>query len=180
MSAVVVAVSSNPTHSMRKPNRPSIRIVVDLGIQDDAHCGEKIQHRSRVARDPSQPNLRQVHLVHAELLDELHESGFDLAPGEIGENITTRGIDLLSLPRGTLLTIGGDAIIEITGLRNPCRQLNGIAPGLMAATLESDAEGRLIRKAGIMAIVRRAGEITAGDSIEVELPDGEPCHLEPV
>jgi MOSC domain-containing protein YiiM len=155
-------------------------VAVGLGVLDDAHYGETVQHRSHVARDPSQPNLRQVHLVHAELLDELRESGFDLVPGEIGENITTRGIDLLSLPRGTRLTMGGEAIIEITGLRNPCRQLNGIAPGLMAATLESDTEGRLIRKAGIMAIVRRAGEITTGDSIEVELPDGEPRRLEPV
>jgi len=165
---------------MSKPNRTSIRLVVGLGIAGDAHCGEKVQHRSRVERDPSQPNLRQVHLVSAELLDELREAGFDLAPGEIGENITTRGIDLLALPRGTQLTIGGEAIIEITGLRNPCGQLNGIAKGLMAATLERNSEGGLIRKAGIMGIVRRAGEIAAGHPIEIELPSGEHHPLEPV
>lgn len=173
------AVSSSPVHSVAKPNRTSIRLLVGLGVEGDAHLGETVQHLSRVVRDPSQPNLRQVHLLHAELLDQLREVGFDLIPGEIGENITTRGLDLLTLPRATRLTMGS-AIVEITGLRNPCSQLDGIAPGLMAATLERDASGNIVRKAGVMSVVLAAGEVTAGQAIDVELPSRPWSALEPV
>jgi MOSC domain-containing protein YiiM len=139
-------------------------------VQGDAHYGDTVKHRSRVAVDPSQPNLRQVHLIHSELHDELRTQGFDIAYGQMGENITTRGIDLLSLPAGTLLHIGADAVIEITGLRNPCTQLNKLKPGLMKATLDHDAQGRLIRKAGVMAIVKVAGRVSPGDAIHLTLP----------
>lgn len=167
----VVAVASSPRHSLRKAVSRDIRLVEGLGVEGDAHCGRTVKHRSRVARDPGRPNLRQVHLLHAELLDELAEAGFSLEPGCIGENVTTRGVDLLGLPRGTLLRLGRSALVEITGLRNPCSQLDGIQPGLMAAMLDRDADQRLVRKAGIMGIVLRGGVVARGDAVAVELPD---------
>jgi MOSC domain-containing protein YiiM len=170
MGGAVVAVSSNPTHTFSKPNQGSIRLLTGLGVEGDAHCGEKVQHRSRVARDPTQPNLRQVHLIHAELHDELHAAGFTVLAGQMGENITTRGVDLLRLPAGTRLHLGNTAVVEVTGLRNPCVQLDHFQSGLMAAVLERDEQGALIRKAGIMAIVLAGGEVGPGDPISVELP----------
>ena len=150
MSAMVAAVSRSPKHTLVKPNERSIRLLEGLGVEGDAHLGERVKHRSRVARDPSQPNLRQVHLIHGELHDELREAGFALASGQMGENITTRGVALLGLPAGTRLHLGDSAVVEVTGLRNPCAQLNRIQPGLMAATLDRDEDGNLVRKAGIM------------------------------
>jgi MOSC domain-containing protein YiiM len=170
MSGVVIAVSRSATHTMTKPNQDAIRLLAGLGVEGDAHLGETVKHRSRVKRDPSQPNLRQVHLLHAELIDELRAGGFALVPGQIGENVTTRGVDLLGLPTGTRLRLGAAAIVEITGLRNPCYQLDGIQPGLMKATLARAADGALIRKAGVMAIVLAGGEIHPGDAIEITLP----------
>jgi len=178
--AVVVAVCSSATHSFSKRGAESIRLLAGLGVAGDAHHGETVKHRSRVARDPTQPNLRQVHLIHAELHDELRAAGFTVAPGDIGENVTTRGLDLLGLPRGTRLMLGADAVIEITGLRNPCAQLDRCQPGLMAATLARDADGGLIRKAGVMAIVLAGGAVRAGDAIAVALPDPPHQALAPV
>lgn len=148
----------------------SIRLVEDFGVEGDAHAGATVKHRSRVRRDPSQPNLRQVHLIHAELHDELRTKGFDPGPGQMGENITTRGIDLLALPKGALLHIGAEAVVEVTGLRNPCTQLDGLRSGLMNAVLDRDREGNLVRKAGIMAVVRKGGAVRPGDAIVVHLP----------
>lgn len=180
MTATVTAVHLSPTHTMSKPTAPSIQLIEGIGVDGDAHGGEKVKHRSRVRPDPTTPNLRQVHLIHAELHDELRTHGYDIAPGQIGENITTRDINLLALPTGARLHLGHDAIIEVTGLRNPCDQLNGIQPGLMQAVLDRDASGNLIRKAGIMATVLTGGPVTPGDTIEVQLPP-EPHHpLEPV
>jgi MOSC domain-containing protein YiiM len=155
---------------MSKPTHTSIRLIAGLGVEGDAHAGTTVKHRSRVARDPTQPNLRQVHLVHSELLDELRAAGFDVAPGRIGENITTRGLDLLGLPTGARLHIGESAIVLVTGLRNPCHQLDRIQSGLMAAVLDRDAAGNLIRKAGIMGVVLAGGEVSPGDPIRIELP----------
>lgn len=169
-TARVTAVSRSETHTLSKPNRERIRLLTGLGVEDDAHLGETVKHRSRVARDPTQPNLRQVHLIHGELHDELAAAGFDLAPGQMGENVTTRGLDLLSLPVGTRLRLGGEAVVEVTGLRNPCAQLDGIQPGLMAATLGTDADGKPIGRAGVMGIVLAGGEVRPGDAIGVELP----------
>ncbi len=180
MAGSVVAVSLSPTHTFSKPNRESIRLLTGLGVEGDAHLGETVKHRSRVARDSSQPNLRQVHLIHAELHDELRTAGFDVSAGEMGENVTTRGIDLLLLPPGTRLRLGDTAVIEITGLRNPCAQLDGLHPGLMAATLGRDEHGALIRKAGVMAIILAGGEVRPGDPITVELPPEPHRALEPV
>jgi MOSC domain-containing protein YiiM len=179
MNAVVSAVSRSETHTMQKLNQPSITLLTGLGIKDDAHQGVTVKHRSRVAQDPTQPNLRQVHLIHEELHEELRSKGFELSPGQMGENITTRGIDLLGLPRGTKLLIG-EAVLEVTGLRNPCTQLDGIQQGLMAAVLDRDADGNLIRKAGIMTVVLRGGEIKPGDEINVELPSEPYQKLERV
>ncbi len=165
---------------MRKPNQLVIRLVAGEGVEGDAHSGVTVKHRSRVARNPQAPNLRQVHLIHAELHDELLARGFPVRPGEMGENVTTRGIDLLSLPAGSRLRLGDSALIEITGLRNPCTQLDGLQPGLMAATLARSADGRLIRKAGVMSIVRVGGEVRSGDLIHLELPSHPHRSLEPV
>jgi MOSC domain-containing protein YiiM len=180
MGGLVTAVSRSATHTMAKPNLDGVRLLTGLGVEGDAHLGETVKHRSRVARDPSQPNLRQVHLIHAELHDELHGAGFDVSPGLMGENVTTRGIDLLGLPTGTRLHLGATAVVEITGLRNPCAQLDKVQPGLMAATLDRDADGSLIRKAGIMGIVLVDGEVRPGDPIEVELPPEPRVPLAPV
>jgi MOSC domain-containing protein YiiM len=155
---------------MSKPGRDAITLLAGLGVEGDAHMGETVKHRSRVRRDPTQPNLRQVHLIHSELHDELQAAGFLVAPGQMGENVTTRGIDLLSLPAGTRLRLGVDAVVEVTGLRNPCTQLDGIQDGLMAAVLDRDDDGNVIRKSGIMAIVVEGGEIHPGDQIDAELP----------
>ena len=170
MDGAVIAVSRSPTHTFSKPNQESIRLLAGLGVQGDAHSGETVKHRSRVKRDPSQPNLRQVHLIHAELHDELQAAGFAVSAGQMGENVTTRGIDLLKLPAGTRLRLGKTAVVEVTGLRNPCYQLDGLQPGLMAATLGRNEHGALIRKAGVMAIVLAGGEVRPGDQIIVELP----------
>jgi MOSC domain-containing protein YiiM len=170
MNGLVTAVSCSATHTFSKENQSSIRLLAGLGVEGDAHLGETVKHRSRVAQDPTQPNLRQVHLIHAELHDELREAGFNISAGQMGENITTRGVDLLGLPVGALLYLGENAVVEVTGLRNPCAQLNGLQPGLMAAVLNRDAQGNLIRKAGIMGIVLVGGEVRSGDAIRVELP----------
>ena len=170
MGAQVIAVSLNAKHDFSKVNQEKIKLIAGLGVEGDAHFGETVKHRSRMAKNPQQPNLRQVHLIHAELHDELQAKGFNLLPGQMGENITTQGIDLLGLPTDTILRIGNSAAIQITGLRNPCAQLNGLQQGLMAAVLDKDISGRLIRKAGIMGIVAATGEISVGDKIEVELP----------
>ncbi len=180
MEGRVTAVSRSGVHEFSKANEESIRLLKGLGVEGDAHMGETVRHRSRVARDPSQPNLRQVHLIHDELHDELGEAGFAVAAGQMGENVTTRGIDLLSLPTGTRLHLGGTAVVEVTGLRNPCVQLEQIKEGLMAATLERDERGKLVRKAGVMGVVDTGGEVRAGDPIRVELPPEPHEALEPV
>jgi MOSC domain-containing protein YiiM len=180
MSGRVESVSRGATHTVIKGNQLAIQLIEGLGVEGDAHAGVTVKHRSRVAKDPSQPNLRQVHLIHAELHDELLASGIDVAPGQMGENITTRGVDLLGLPRGARLRLGASAIVEVTGLRNPCAQLDGIRPGLMAAVLDRDENGKLIRKAGIMGVVVAGGKVATGDSIEVELPAEPHRRLEPV
>ena len=180
VQASVVAVCADASHGFSKPVREAIRLVAGLGVEGDTHLGVTVQHRSRVARDPTQPNLRQVHLIHAELFDELRAGGFEIGPGAIGENITTRDIDLLALPRGARLHIGAGAVVELTGLRNPCVQLDRFRPGLMAAVLGRTADGSLVRKAGVMGIVLSGGEARAGDAIKVELPAGTHRPLERV
>ena len=180
MNAVVTAVSRSAKHALVKSNQDSIRLLTGLGVDGDAHQGATVKHRSRVARDPTQPNLRQVHLVHAELHEELRMAGFMVSAGQMGENITTHGVDLLGLPAGTRLCLGSAAVVELTGLRNPCAQLDRIQPGLMAATLGRDEHGNLVRKAGIMGVVIAEGEVKPGDPIRVELPPQPHRPLVPV
>ena len=180
MAGSVMAVSRSATHTFSKGNQAAIQLVAGLGVEGDAHQGTTVKHRSRVARDPTQPNLRQVHLIHAELHDELRSAGFVVAPGQMGENITTQGVDLLGLPTGTRLRLGDEAIVEITGLRNPCAQLEQIKAGLMAAVLDRDEQGNLIRKAGVMGVVIAGGIVRTGDAIAVELPEAPHRPLAPV
>lgn len=173
-AARVISVSRDDQHRFTKPARESITLVAGLGVQGDAHFGATVQHLSRVRRDPTQPNLRQVHLIHAELFDEVTA---EVAPGELGENITTEGVDLLGLPRGTRLRLGLDAVVELTGLRNPCVQIDRFEPGLLKQVVGTDAEGRTIRKAGVMAVVIAGGVVRPGDPIGVEIP---PAPFEPL
>jgi len=180
MHGTVASVSRSATHTMGKPPASSVHLVVGLGVAGDAHAGETVKHRSRVARDPTQPNLRQVHLIHGELHDELAAAGFAVAPGQMGENVTTRGLDLLALPTGARLHLGAEAVVQVTGLRNPCAQLDGIQPGLMAATLGRDEAGNLVRKAGVMGVVLLGGEVRPGDPIRAEFPAAPYRPLEPV
>ncbi|MDQ3327005.1 MAG: MOSC domain-containing protein [Chloroflexota bacterium] len=180
MTGTVQAVSRSVTHSMVKRNHPEIWLVEGLGVEGDAHAGATVKHRSRVARNPAQPNLRQVHLIHAELHDELHARGLVVSAGQMGENVTTRGIDLLDLPVRTRLQLGSAVIVELTGLRNPCAQLDSIQPGLMAAVLDRDAAGNLIRKAGVMAVVVAGGPVRPDDTVTVELPPPPHRPLGPV
>lgn len=175
MSAQVVSVSRDSGHEFSKPPRESIALLEGLGVEGDAHLGKTVQHRSRVAVDPSQPNLRQVHLIHSEVFAEVAESGFSLRPGDLGENVTTSGIDLLGLPQGTYLHLGDDAVVEVTGLRNPCAQITTFQPGLLKLMVGRDDEGRVIRKAGIMGIVLHSGVVRPGDAITVALPQ-KPHH----
>jgi MOSC domain-containing protein YiiM len=170
MAALVTAVNISSTHSFSKFSPSQIKLIAGFGIEEDTHAGKTVQHRSRVAKDPSQPNLRQVHLIHAELHDELKDAGFKISPGDMGENITTRGINLLNLPTDTLLYLGNQAIIKITGLRNPCAQLDHFQPGLMSAVLDKDEAGNIVRKAGVMSIVIFGGIVCPGDDIDIELP----------
>jgi MOSC domain-containing protein YiiM len=170
MAAIVTAVSRSGMHTFSKPTTAAIRLVAGLGVEGDAHLGVTVKHRSRVRTDPDSPNLRQVHLIHAELHEELRAAGFMVEAGQIGENVTTRGIALLGLPTGTRLHLGATAVVEVTGLRNPCGQLDRFQAGLTAALLGRDQNGKLIRKAGIMSIVLTGGDIRPGDPIEIELP----------
>lgn len=179
-SPVVVAVSRKASHGVDKPNQLVIRLIEGHGVEGDAHSGITVKHRSRVRQNPDQPNLRQVHLIHAELHEELTAQGFAVSPGLMGENITTRGVDLLRLPRGARLRLGDEAVVAVTGLRNPCTQLDGLAPGLMAACIGRGPDGEPVRKAGVMAVVLRGGDIRAGDPIVVEPPAGVPEPLRPV
>ena len=176
----VVAVSSRIGHRFSKTPSLSIRLLKGLGVAGDAHMGETVKHRSRVRKDPTEPNLRQVHLMHAELFDELRAKGFVVRSGELGENVTTSGIDLLALSAGTRLHLGASAVVELTGLRDPCIQIDRFQKGLMAATLDKDADGNLVRKAGVMSIVIAEGDVRPGDAIRVEMPAAPHRPLQPV
>ena len=179
-SGTIAAVSRDSRHRFSKDVVDVVTLVAGHGVEGDAHAGTTVQHRYRVAADPTQPNLRQVHLIHGELHDELHAQGFEVEPGQLGENITTRGLDLLDLPRGTRLHLGDDAVVEVTGLRNPCVQINAFQPGMLKAVTPRDADGNVIRKAGIMSIVVTGGQVRVGDRIGVTMPPQPWEALEPV
>lgn len=177
MHPTIIGVARDGQHRFSKQPCKSITLLAGLGVEGDAHAGRLVQHLSRMAKDPNVPNLRQMHLIHAELLEELAEKGFEVAPGQLGENVTTRGLDLLGLSRGTRMRLGAEAVIEITGLRNPCKQIDGLAKGLMAATLDKAGDGSLVRKCGVMAVVVSGGVVSAGDLITL---DSIPLSFEPL
>jgi len=178
MNPIVIAVSSSSQHTFSKPNKALITLIEGFGVEGDAHAGKTVKHRVLVKRDPTKLNLRQVHLIHAELLDTLYADGFSVDPGQLGENITTRGIDLLGLPTGTKLKIGVEAVVEVTGLRNPCVQIDNFQKGMLKAVLDRDEEGNLIRKAGVMGVVLVGGQIRPGDAITINLPPEPHRQLE--
>jgi MOSC domain-containing protein YiiM len=178
--SVVVAVHRSAGHRFSKQSARAVRLRTGLGVEGDAHFGATVQHLSRIARDPTAPNLRQVHLLQSELLDDLVRRGFAVAPGDVGENVTTRGFDLVALPTGARLRLGPDALIEVTGLRNPCRQLDRFRRGLQRAVLDRGPDGELIRRAGVMAIVVSDGTVREGDPVAVTMPDGPHRPLVPV
>jgi MOSC domain-containing protein YiiM len=180
MGGSVSTVSSNGVYSFTKPNRESVTLLAGLGVEGDVHASTTVKHRSRMRRDPSQPNLRQVHLIHEELFEELRAAGFEVLAGQLGENVTTRGIDLLGLPTGTLLRLGDEAVVEVTGLRNPCLQIDGFQDGLLRQVVGRDADGSVRRRAGIMSVVVTGGVVRPGDPVEAELPDGPHVPLEVV
>ena len=179
-SPQVLAVARDDAHRFSKPVRTSITLLAGLGVEGDAHLGTTVQHLSRKRRDPDAPNLRQVHLVHAELHDELAEKGYRVGPGDLGENVTTAGVPLLDLPTGTRLHLGEDAVVELTGLRNPCIQIEKLGTGAMKAVLDRDADGNVVRKSGVMGVVITGGEVRPDDVVRVELPAGEQLALQPV
>jgi MOSC domain-containing protein YiiM len=176
----ITSVHRSPAHGFSKETVPEVRLLAGLGVEGDTHAGATVQHRSRVARDPAQPNLRQVHLLHAELLADLAAGGYDVRPGALGENLTTAGVDLLGLPTGTLLRLGTDAVVEVTGLRNPCVQIDRFSPGLLKQVLHTDAAGRPVRLTGVMAVVRQGGSVRPGDPVVVVLPEEPHVPLAPV
>jgi len=176
----VAAVHRKPTHSFSKTTVASIELVPGHGVRDDAHCGATVKHRSRVAKDPTQPNLRQVHLLHEELFSEVRDAGLHVLPGQLGENVTTRGLDMLSLSAGTRLRLGTHAVVELTGLRNPCAQIEAFSPGLLAAVSGRAADGSVIRKTGVMAIVVEGGLVHGGDPIVILHEPEEHRALQPV
>ncbi|MDE2561316.1 MAG: MOSC domain-containing protein [Sphingomonadales bacterium] len=180
MTARVEAVARDEDHGFSKRVVNEIHLLEGLGVEGDAHMGQTVQHLSRMALDPELPNLRQVHLIQAELFEELAAKGFAIAPGALGENVTTGGIDLLALPRGARLRLGARAVVEVTGLRNPCRQIEAFRPGLLAETIEKRPDGSLLRKTGVMGVVLTGGAVAAGDPIGVELPEGPHLPLEVV
>jgi MOSC domain-containing protein YiiM len=180
VSARILSVSLSPIHTFSKVVAPEITLLAGLGVEGDAHAGATVRHRYRVRKDPTEPNLCQVHLLHAELFAELAEQGIALSAGEMGENITTSGIDLLALGRGTRLHLGDSAVVEVTGLRDPCNQMNGLRAGLMKACIARGPDGKTIRKGGIMSVVIAAGVVRPGDAIRVEVPAGPKLPLHPV
>ncbi|MEJ6007308.1 MOSC domain-containing protein [Paucibacter sp. AS339] len=180
MNPHIVAVFKDASHRFSKQEAPAIQLIADQGVAGDAHCGVTVKHRSRVAQNPNQPNLRQVHLLPKELFTELAGRGLPVQPGQMGENVCTQGLDLLALPVGARLHLGAEAVVELTGLRNPCAQIENFMPGLLAAVLDRGPEGELIRKAGVMGVVISGGELCPGDAIRVQLPEGEHRPLERV
>ncbi|MFP7761451.1 MOSC domain-containing protein [Marisediminicola sp. LYQ85] len=166
----VVSVSRAPEHYFSKAVVPNIRLIEGIGVEGDAHAGGTTQHRYLLRKDPGRPNLTQVHLLHSELFGELVDRGFDVSAGELGENVTTAGLDILTLPLGTRLHLGADAVVEVTGLRSPCKLINGLRAGLMKALVSKGPDGEVLRESGIMSVVVAGGEVRAGDHIRVELP----------
>ncbi|MEM9516941.1 MAG: MOSC domain-containing protein [Actinomycetota bacterium] len=168
--ATVLSTHCSKEHSFTKAPAERLELEAGVGVVGDAHAGAQVQHRSRVTADPTRPNLRQVHLIHSELFESVRAAGFDVGPGDLGENITTRNVDLLALPVGSILAIGPDVVLSVTGLRNPCAQIDSFRPGLLSQVVVRDPAGALVRLAGVMSVVIRGGTVRRGDDISVALP----------
>jgi MOSC domain-containing protein YiiM len=179
-AAVVLAVCRDDQHRFSKRPASSVRLIAGAGVEGDAHAGTTVKHRSRVAVDPSRPNLRQVHLLPVEFHDEAREHGYALGPGDLGENVLTSGLDLLTLPRDTLLRLGTEAVVRVTGLRNPCRQIDAFRPGLLRLAVRRDEDGQVLRRAGVMSVVVAGGTVAPGVPIDVVVPRQPHHSLEPV
>ena len=179
----VAAVHRSDEHTFSKATCESIELVAGLGVNGDAHQGAKVKHRSRVAANPDQPNLRQIHLVMSELLDEVNSAGHNVVAGQLGESITTTGIDLISLPVGSMLRIGDTALVALTGLRNPCPQIKSVGDGLMKMMFIDDQdnpEGPKIGRTGVMGVVIAGGIVAADDGIKIRFPAGPLTRMEKV
>jgi len=170
MEPFVIAVSRSETHTFSKTNRSNIQLIEGFGVEGDAHAGKTVKHRYLAAKEPSRPNILQIHLIQAELFDKLEKKGFSVKPGELGENITTRKIDLLSLPTGTILTVGKEAKIKLTALRSPCKQIDDFQEGLVKEVLHKNKKGEIVMEIGVMGIVVASGEVLPGDTIQIDLP----------
>ena len=177
LPGTVLSVSRDDKHRFSKPTVSSIRLVAGFGVEGDSHAGATVQHLYEKKRNPSAPNLCQVHFMAAELFDDLVPTGYTVAPGELGENVTTEGINLMSLPLGTQLHLGAQAVVSVTGMRSPCSLINGYQKGLMKQLIKTDAAGTVHRRGGIMGVVVRGGVVNPGDCIRVELPAGEQLPL---
>ncbi len=178
--ASVVALHVSEWHSFSKQNVGELELIAGVGVAGDAHAGPLVQHRSRVAADPTQPNLRQVHLIAGELFEALAAAGHQVSPGDLGENVTTEGVELHDLPVGSVIRLGETALIAVTGLRNPCAQIESFQPGLLQQVSYRDGTGALVRRAGIMGVVVLGGVVLVGDRIEVQPPPGPARPLERV
>jgi len=176
LTGVVLAVHRSDEHTFAKPTVDSVTLLPGLGVEGDAHLGAQVKHRSRVAADPNQPNLRQVHLVMSELLDDVRAAGHEIEPGRLGENVTTTGIDLIGLPVGSMLRIGDTALVALTGLRNPCKQIRDVGDGVLKMMfVDGERYGRpgeQIGRTGVMGVVVAGGTVSAGDEIAVRYPAG--------
>ena len=168
--ASVVAVSKDEYHRFSKVPCTQITLIKGVGVRGDTHSGVTVQHLFAVEQDPRQPNLRQVHLLQQEFLDQARDQGYELTPGDLGENILTDDLDLVGLWQDTLLHIGSQAVVRVSGLRNPCAQIDSFRPGLLQVAVRRDLKGDVVRKAGIMGVVTTGGVVHPGDEIEVEWP----------
>ena len=156
--AAVVGLSIDDGHHFSKRAVERVTMVAGVGIEGDVHAGPLVQHRSRVRVDPNQPNLRQVHLIDDAVFAVAASAGFEIDHGDLGENVTVSGLDVHGLAVGTMLRLGESAFVAVTGLRNPCGQINGLRPGLLDVLRRADG-GDIVRRAGIMGVVVRGGEV---------------------
>lgn len=174
----VSGVSSDAEHRFSKPPKQHITLVENHGVEGDAHAGKHVRHRFIAKVRPMQANRRQVHLIRAELFDELREAGHPIGPGDLGENVTTAGLKLEHLPLGTRLHLGETAVVELTGLRTPCALIDRFQKGLRKKML-----GGVLRpkyKCGVLGVVVAGGRVEPGDRVRVEAPPPPFAPLPPM
>jgi hypothetical protein len=163
----VHSVSASPRHGFSKLVRESITLIKGHGVDGDAHAGAFVKHRYLARWRPRMANERQVHLINQALFEELFSEGFNVQPGNLGENVTTRGIDLLRLPLGTMLALGPTAAVELRGLRTPCVLVDRFRKGLLKALVRKGEQPRF--RAGVMGVVREGGILFPGNPVKVTI-----------